>query len=108
MSFAQLLTETATVVRFTTDRDEYNAEVDGTATRTDHRARLEQLTTEEIIRDRDTVVADWRMFLLPGVDVTPYDHVEARGFTFDVVGLPDELRTPRGAHHLEVLLKVRR
>lgn len=106
MTIDRLLTETATVVRYTTIRDEYNAEVDGAATRTDHPARLEQLATEELVIDRDTVVANWRVFLLPGTDVTAYDKVEARGLTFDVVGFPNQQRSPRGSHHLEVLLKV--
>ena len=105
MSYAGLLGETATVVRYGTSVDEYGNIVRGTATRSDYPARLEQLASDEVTRDRDTVTADWRVFLPATADVSPYDRLEARSHIFEVSGLPDQQRTPGGVHHLEVRLR---
>lgn len=105
MTLKTLLSETVTVIRYADATDAYGNTVPGAETRTDYAARLEQLSTEEIIRDRDTVIADWHMFLHPGTDITAYDRIEARGHLFEVVGLPNEQRRPAGTHHLEVLLR---
>lgn len=105
MSLLALLAETATVVRFASGVDEYGNLVRGTETRAVYPARLEQLGTDEIVRDRDTILADWRVFLPAGADVSPYDRIEARTHIFEVTGLPDRQRTPLGVHHLEVKLR---
>lgn len=105
MTLLGLLSETAVVVRHGAAADEYGNLVRGTEARTTYPARLEQLATNEILRDRDTVVTDWRAFLPATADVTAYDRVEARGHVFEVSGLPDQHQTPRGPHHLEVLLR---
>lgn len=102
-----MLTQTATVSRRAWDAvDDYGDPVPGTVTTADYRARLEQLSSDEVIRDRDTVVADWRMYLPPGAVIGPFDQVDEGGRTFEVWGDPIEHRTPRGAHHL--LVKLRR
>ena len=100
-----MLAETANVVRFASGVDEYGNLVRGDETRTAYPARLEQLRSDEIVRDRDTIVADWRAFLPAGADISPYDRIEARAHIFEVTGLPDQQRTPRGVHHLEVQLR---
>lgn len=105
MSLTGLLTETATVIRYGAGVDEYGNITRSTATQTDYPARLEQLNGDEIIRDRDTIVANWRMFVGPLADISPYDQIHARGHVFEVTGLPDQQRTPAGAHHLEVQLR---
>lgn len=105
MGLTDLLTETATIVRHGTAVDEYGNIVAGTSTSTPYPARLEQLTAEELVRDRDTIIANWRMFLGPDADISPYDRVEARGHVFEVTGLPNEQRRPAGIHHLEVQLR---
>lgn len=105
MSVQGLLTETVDVVRYAATTDEYGNTVPGAETRTSYRARLEQLRTEEILRDRDTTIVDWRGFFPPSADITPYDRVEARGALFEVVGLPNQQRSPAGAHHIEVHLR---
>ena len=105
MSYANLLTETATVVRFAAGVDEYGNVSRGAETRTDYPARLEQLTADELIRDRDTIVADWRVFLPASADISPYDRLEGRGHIFEVQGLPNQLRSPAGAHHIEAQLR---
>lgn len=105
MSLAGMLSETATVVRYAASTDEYGNTVPGAETRTSYPARLEQLRADELVRDRDTVITDWRAFLPAGTDITAYDRLEARGHLFEVAGLPNEHRTPAGAHHVEVLLR---
>lgn len=105
MTLAGLLAETGTIVRRATAVDEYGNIVPGAQVRTSYPARLEQLATEEILRDRDTVLANWRVFLPAYADVSPYDQFEARTHIFEVHGLPSEQRTPRGIHHLEVYLR---
>lgn len=105
MAIAALLTETLTVIRYGDSTDEYGNTVPGAETRIDVAGRLEQLRADELIRDRDTVITDWRAFLPVGTDITPYDRIEARGHLFEVVGLPNEHRTPRGPHHVEVMLR---
>lgn len=105
MTVLGLLSETATIIRYESSTDTYGNTVPGAETRSDHPARLEQLRADEIVRDRDTVITDWRIFLPADVDLTPYDRIEARGHLFEVVGLPDKHFTPRGAHHLEAQLR---
>lgn len=100
-----MLSETATVVRYAATTDVYGNTVPGAETRTDYPARLEQLATDEIVRDRDTVITDWRAFFPLDADITAYDRIEARGHLFEVVGLPNQHQTPRGPHHLEVLAR---
>lgn len=105
MSLAGLLSETVTVVRFGMASDEYGNVVPGAETRVSYPARLEQLGSDEIVRDRDTILADWRAFLPANADISPYDRLEGRGHVFEVSGLPDDHRLPRGAHHIEARLK---
>lgn len=105
MSLAGLLSETVTVVRYQATTDAYGNTVRGAETRTTYSGRLEQLSTDELVRDRDVVITDWRAFLPADVDLTAYDRIEARGHLFEVAGLPDLQRTPRGPHHVEVQLR---
>jgi head-tail adaptor len=105
VSLAGLLTETIEIVRYAASTDEYGNTITGAEGRVTVNGRLEQLRTDEIIRDRDTVITDWRAFLPVGTDITPYDRIAARGALFEVVGLPNEHRTPRGPHHIEVYLR---
>lgn len=105
MTLDHLLSEIVAVVRHGSAVDEYGNIVPGAEVRIDYPARLEQLASDEIVRDRDTVIADWRVFLPPDTDISPYDRLEGRGHIFEVSGLPDEHRLPRGPHHVEARLK---
>jgi hypothetical protein len=67
--------------------------------------RMEALSSDELVRDRDTIVADWRVFLPPDVTIGPFDQIESAGRTFDIWGDPIEQHTPQGLHHLEVRLR---
>jgi head-tail adaptor len=93
------------VVRYADTTDEYGNTIPGAETRTDYPARLEQLSTDELVRDRDTVICDWRAFFPATADINAYDRIEARGHLFEVVGLPNQHQNPRGAHHLEIQLR---
>lgn len=106
MSLTGLLTETATVYEPAYDAiDAYGDIQPGTETATNYPARLEALSSDELIRNQDTIVADWRMFLPPHVTLSPFARVEADGKRFTVWGDPIERRAPRGIHHVEVALK---
>ena len=106
MSLATLLTQTATVVHVAYDAvDEYGNIEAGTTSSESVAARLEALSSEELVRDRDTIVADWRIFLPATVTVGPFDQIQADGKTFDVWGDPIVQRAPRGAHHQEIRLR---
>lgn len=106
MSLTGLLAEQATIYEPTFDAiDAYGNPQPGTETSTTWPARLEQLSSDELVRDRDTVVADWRMFLPAEATVSQFARVVSAGRTFDVWGDPIEQRTPRGVHHLEIRLR---
>jgi hypothetical protein len=106
MSLVGFLTETVTVYSPSFDAmDAYGNPQPGTETSDTYPARLEALTSEELVRDRDTVVADWRVFLPADAVVSPFDRIEADGKSFEVHGDPIEQRAPRGIHHVEVALK---
>lgn len=106
MSLTTLLTQTVTVTRRQFDAlDAYGNPTSGTETTAVWPARLEQLSSDELVHDRDTIVADWRMFLPAAAAIGPFDAVESDGRTFEVWGDPAEQRSPRGVHHLEVKLR---
>jgi hypothetical protein len=106
MSLTGMLTETVTVYSPSFDAmDAYGNPQPGTETSADYPARLEALTSDELLRDRDTIVADWRVFLPPAAVVSPFARIEADGKSFEVHGDPIEQRAPRGIHHIELRLK---
>lgn len=106
MSLAGMLVELATIYEPAFDAlDAYGNPQPGTETSAVWPARFEQLSSDELVRDRDTVVADWRLFLPPEATVSQFARVESAGRRFDVWGDPIERRTPRGIHHLEIRLK---
>lgn len=106
MSLQSLLSDTVTVVSISYDTpDAYGNPQPAEASRVTVRGRLEALSSDELVRDRDTIVADWRLFLPPDVTVGPFDQIEADGRTFDVWGDPIEQHAPRGLHHLEIRLR---
>lgn len=106
MSIERLLTQTVTIVRRSFDAvDQYGSPQPGSTTSAVWPARLESLTSTETIRDRDVVVADWRVFLPAAAQIGPFDQVVESDRTFEVWGDPIERRAPRGVHHLEVRLR---
>lgn len=101
-----LLSDTVTVVHVTYDAvDAYGDAQAGTTTSETVRARLEALSSDELVRDREVIVADWRVFLPADVTIGPFDQIEAAEKTFDVWGDPIRRHSPRGTHHQEIRLR---
>lgn len=107
MSFARLLSRTATVIPVTTGPglDEYGNPVEVVAAGVNYPAWLEQTASEERTEDRDTQLADWLLVLPAGAVVDGNDRVQVEGKTFEVVGPPARVHTPRGEHHVEARLR---
>jgi hypothetical protein len=106
MSLLSMLAETATV--YTPQFDETDAYGDiltGTETSATYPACFEQLSSDEIVRDRDTIVADWKVVLPATASIGPFARIESSGRQFKVWGDPIEARTPQGIHHLEIRLR---
>jgi len=103
----RLLTERVTVVRAAVTRDRYgNAGTDwDTATRTDTPAWIEPTGASENDDQRSGQRAVWRLIVPVGVDITGRDRIEYQGETFEIDGPPLTLRTPRGPHHVEAVLR---
>lgn len=67
--------------------------------------RIEQQATAED-EGRQTTVNLWRLYVNdPGVELAPKDRVLYDGRTFEIVGSPTKLNTPRGLHHIEADLQ---
>lgn len=101
-----MLTETVEIVRRSPGAtDEFGDPASSETSRSTVSGRLEQTDSTEVTAGRDTALSNWRLFLAPGTTVDSTDQVVAGGRTFEVVGPPDELKTPRGAHHTVVRLR---
>ncbi len=99
------LSEWVTRLRFGIVEDEYGNEVRGVASAVTYQARLEQTASTEITQDRATYISDWLLFLPPRSDIHAGDQIKADGAVFEVLGPPNILRTPSGAHHIEARLR---
>lgn len=107
MSFASLLVEDITIVHAGQTVDRYQDTTDdwSTATRVAVKGRLQQTSTTEVTVGRDTVMADWTLFLGADAVIGPSDRVEANGATYEVVGQPAVVYGRAAPHHLEVRLR---
>jgi hypothetical protein len=104
MSLRGLLGQTATIRHRSYDAvDSQGIPLPGTTVSTDHPARLEH-TIADNVRDGDVVLSDYRLFLEPDVTIDTLDQVVIAGVTYDVAAPPVVERSPRGPHHLVVLL----
>lgn len=66
---------------------------------------VQPLTGQEILANRDTVQAQYRVYAPPGADVEATDHVTFGGDDYEVVGEPLRWPSPTGAlDHVELLL----
>ena len=107
MSLATLLTQELTILRHTPGaEDQFGEAADGWVPDAETvRGRLEPQSAEEITLDRQTVVADWLLFLHKDVVILPRDRVaDGFGRTFEVLSAAMQA-TPRGDSHLEVKLQ---
>lgn len=66
---------------------------------------LQQTEAVEVTTDRDVQTSDWLLVdPNPDAGLSGRDRVNAGGAVFEVVGPPEVVKTPRGAHHLEARL----
>jgi head-tail adaptor len=108
MSFAGQLTQTVTLVAPGSKTDVYNNTVPDwqNTTQVDEPGLIQQASgsTEDQV-DRDTVVTDYVLFLLPTSVITSAHRAIEGGRTFEVIGQPDLLRRRQGPHHIEAHLR---
>lgn len=69
-------------------------------------AWVQQQSTTEVKVGPDTVTSNWRVFLPPEVEIEALDRIVWLEKVYEVVGVPDILFTPRGAHHIEANLRL--
>jgi len=106
MSLGHLLRQTVTIIRRPLDQsDKYGMPTAGLPVETSTVGRLEQVATSEHLADRDTAASRYRVFLPADSDVGMLDELQIDGAVYRVVGEPQEQRSPRGVHHLDVLLE---
>lgn len=116
MSFARLLTQTATIVHHPpTGSDAEGDATFGTPTTVDYPCRLEQVQgrgasttgSEELVEGESRTDTHLLLFLPAEAAsaVTFEDEVIVGGLRYQVDGRPDVLRTPRGIHHVEARLR---
>jgi hypothetical protein len=107
MSLATLLSQTVTIVRSSQAAASVDAEGNSSVTPASiqYAGLIQQQNTTEIRVGPDTFISNHRLFLAPDALVDQRDQVSEGGRTFEVIGMPDIVRTPRGAHHLEVNLR---
>ena len=105
MSLRGLLAQTVTVGRRPYDAtSSQGIPTAGTTVWSDHPGRLEQTAVTDVARDGDVVLSDYRLFLEPDVAIDTLDLVVVDDVTYEVAVPPVVERSPRGPHHLVVLL----
>lgn len=67
---------------------------------------ITQAGSSEARGDREAQTSTWTLVLPSDVPIAATDRVVWQGVTFEVDGAPNLARTPRGAHHTEVPLRV--
>lgn len=115
MSLATLMVDDVTILHASTTTDRYgNSTLEwSSATSTTSKAWVAQRSATDLSDagtggslGRTGELSDWIIYLPAGTPITSDDRVEWAGVTptavFEVVGLPNPAKTPRGPHHLEV------
>jgi hypothetical protein len=110
MSFNSLLIHSVGISKRTTgSTDRYGDEVVTYAAPVSTAARVEQLTGQaasvEILRNRDTRLTWFRVFLPSGTDVAGLDRIIWGTRTLEVDGEPATLYNSVGAHHVTAIGK---
>jgi hypothetical protein len=107
LSLAGLLAQTWRVLPFSSSGiDQYGNPTTTFGPPVPYPCRLEQLTEQEILLDRNLQIGDLRLFLPPGAVITGRDRGEDdEGRIYEVIGPPKLHRTPRGPHHIEAVLR---
>jgi head-tail adaptor len=109
MSYDALLIHTVTIrnlVNPSTTSDRYGNDT-YTTTDVSEKARIQQLSADEILADRNTRVSSHRIFLKSNSAITVFSTVLWNGRTFDVTGVPNVVDGRTGPHHIEATLTER-
>lgn len=108
MTFPTLLVHDVTILTAAEEIDRYgNTVKDWTAaTSVVTKGWVSQRTQTEERERREAQVSDWILFLEPDETITGENRVSWAGITFEVDGPANPAWSPRGAHHLEVPLRV--
>lgn len=109
MSIDRLFTTRVTLIEPGSASDGYGGTApdwDNPSSSTAAMGWLTQLSSTEAIGTRDTTVSGWRLFLPACTYITSKARVYSDGTTYEVDGVPDATQTGRGAHHIEVRLRV--
>lgn len=108
MTLLRLLTGSCEVVRYgEAGRDELNRPVRGEVSRIVYPCRLEPTSSDEANDDRTSYSVDsWRIYLPASADISAADVVVSDGTTYEVVGSPARMATPRGTLYVMAQLRV--
>ena len=106
MSFNSLLIHTVGIRNRTTgSTDRYGDETIVYAAPVSTPARVEQTKNEEVLRDRDTRLTWFFVFLPPTVTIGGLDHIEFGTRTFEVDGEPTTYHDSNDAHHITAICR---
>lgn len=104
MSFTDLLRagEVTIFNPTTTGTDRYGNDVVGFDTGTSVPGLVQQLSTDELLLNRDTRETIYMVFLKPDAPVTSLSQLEWQGRRLAVTGDPDLVEDRDGPHHYEL------
>ena len=68
--------------------------------------RLVESSSDENLNDRDTIIKDGLLYLLPDVDITFLDRVEINNETWEVFGAPKYITGLAFIHHVEAPVRL--
>lgn len=107
MSFTGMLYQTAVIhhVSASGTLDDHNKPQEQDTTTT-VKTFIEQISVDEDTFLRDTGRTSVRAYFMPDVVIDQTDRLDVDGVTYEVLGPPEPMGSPRigGVHHLEVLL----
>ncbi len=109
MSYDALLIHTVVINNIVSPAgtsDRYGDAVYST-TPTTEKARVQQLSAQEMNTDRNTRVSTHRIFLKATSVITVFSTVTWNGDTYEVTGEPSVVDGQAGPHHVEALLTKR-
>lgn len=106
MTITGLLVHDVTISTPTTTEDRYGNDVKTSWTSSTVKGWISQRSQIEDRERREAQVSEWVLFLLPDATISGAARVAWEGITFEVDGPANPAWSRRGAHHLEVPLRV--
>ena len=104
MSYAGLLTNTATITRRSTSNTGPEPGVTSSTVASDVPCRVEWLTAKELGPAFEPSVAQVRIYFELGTDITPSDRCTISSRVYEIQGV--DFDTAGRGHHIEVYAKV--